>query len=178
MDNYPKGLAVPVSIWVARPELMDRLMELHTAGSTLSQIAETLNAEFGTGFSRSAISGRLHRSGIRKGAVLEIGQRAEAGLQREKEMKEPAKTPVEEKPPVVPERGQYEAAKPVRIRREKLPPLEGGLGLDLLQLNVSTCKWPFGDLPPFTFCGYPVVSEKVYCHDHCEVAYNAARPRR
>jgi GcrA cell cycle regulator len=191
MDEEPARLPVPSSIWIRKPEVLDRLMELHAQGQTLSQIASMLNAEFGTGFTRSAISGKLHRTGVRKDTAEESERRAEARLQRRK-IVEPEKPreipdhPVEKpepvlppKPPATPERSiRIEAAEPVRIRRQQLPPLEGGLGLDLLQLRSSTCKWPFGELPPFTFCGYPVDSEKVYCPDHCDRAYNAARSRR
>jgi GcrA cell cycle regulator len=174
------------NVWLDTPGMLDRLKQLHAWGCTLSQIALALNAEYGMSFSRSAISGKIHRLGVRNQEEKRIEEQAEPVKQRRKVMerdqaKEQPKKPVKPPapPPVVEAEPEFEPiveAKP--IVRIPMPPLQGGLSLDLLELNSATCKWPFGRMPPFTFCGHPVESEKVYCADHCEVAYNAARSRR
>lgn len=49
---------------------------------------------------------------------------------------------------------------------------EGGkLGLEALSLR--TCRWPFGNIPPFRFCGEETVAEgKSYCAHHHWRAHN------
>jgi len=41
----------------------------------------------------------------------------------------------------------------------------------LMELNRTTCRYPFGDRPPYWFCGQVVREAQSYCAHHCDVAY-------
>ena len=43
----------------------------------------------------------------------------------------------------------------------------------LMDLKLTTCRWPIGDPKDddFCFCGKPTVTGKPYCSEHCKEAY-------
>lgn len=43
------------------------------------------------------------------------------------------------------------------------PPSE--FNCEIMQLSSRRCKWPYGDNPPFVYCGAPA-SRRNYCHFH------------
>lgn len=52
--------------------------------------------------------------------------------------------------------------------------------LTILDLTDSHCHWPLGDpaTPEFLYCGDPIACEgKVYCAEHCAIAYLPPRAR-
>jgi len=41
------------------------------------------------------------------------------------------------------------------------------LHLTVVELTLHTCRWPFGERYPFTFCGHPIPKfGQAYCHYH------------
>lgn len=59
-----------------------RLTELYGKGEAVSFIARTLNSEFGTAFTRSAVIGRAHRLGLQKARNLSPEAREIAAIRK------------------------------------------------------------------------------------------------
>lgn len=49
------------------------------------------------------------------------------------------------------------------------------LNIDIMALTAATCKWPYGDNPPFVFCGHPV-SAGSYCQGHHRISVGEGTP--
>jgi hypothetical protein len=52
--------------------------------------------------------------------------------------------------------------------------------LDIMDLDSSTCRWPFGDRPPYLYCGDTPFDGSPYCRKHTKLAWApyAVRERR
>ena len=76
-------------------------------------------------------------------------------------------------------RKRTEPATPAEITTPRLavwsvsePPLRRVNGyLTLLELKHTSCRYPFGERPPYLYCGKPSQKAKPYCSDHCDVVY-------
>jgi hypothetical protein len=44
--------------------------------------------------------------------------------------------------------------------------------IDILELTRHTCRFPFGDQPPYLYCGCPPLKGSPYCRDHTELCWN------
>lgn len=141
-----KGEVPEGSPWTE--ERTERLRELWIAGLSCSQIA----TELGTGLTRNAIIGkvhriRLHRSHPRGASIrgpMPPRKRAGTTSRRRSEPRFLAAPP----PPA----DAWEA-------------LPGTAPVGLLELTDRTCRWPLGE-KPFRFCGCPTVHGSVYCGTH------------
>src|SRR5271154_3952936 len=53
------------------------------------------------------------------------------------------------------------------------------VGVTLLDLNASTCRWPIGDVgaDDFYYCGSPAPVPGPYCQLHTKLAYQSAADR-
>jgi len=161
----PNGHNLP-SVWTKTPGMLDRLKELHAQHCTLTKIANTINTEYGMSFSRSAISGKINRLGTRQLMRDELKRQATEAEQGEESMESEQPDHIEIPEPV---------PEPVRVKPPPMPPLSGGLALEFLDLTSQTCKWPFGDMSPYLFCGVTVEADKSYCPSHCDIAYNGKK---
>lgn len=97
------------------------------------------------------------RLGITRGAVL--GKAHRLNLPPHKSML------ARERKPIAPRRPKrLPAVMPVV---DELPPAEPAfLGLTLLELKATTCRFAKGDAAPFLFCGQPVQDGSSYCPHH------------
>lgn len=59
------------------------------------------------------------------------------------------------------------------LPEEKVAKKPNHKGVDLADLKPDSCRWPEGDPkdPDFRFCGEPCAPGKIYCEEHCAVAY-------
>jgi GcrA cell cycle regulator len=132
--------------------------------NSLSEIAAHINAETGSEFSRNAIAGKANRLHLplRRQPNSRHGQRAAP------KPRKPSNRPVSL----------------LRITRPKCKPLvatialgePAHLGLTLLDLNNTTCKFPRGD-EQFTFCGQPSLEGGSYCGFHHQLCYRPPESR-
>ena len=146
-----------VSPWDT-PGITQRLRELHRlkgdAELTMTEIAEQLNREFKTEFTRNSAS-----SAAATGSTWPSG-RAVFNVHHAKKRVEkmiPINKRVRVDAPIVPE----------------MPAVEDtSSGITILQLRSTTCRWPLGDLmetrPPYLYCGKPAAIECPYCRTHME----------
>jgi GcrA cell cycle regulator len=156
-------------------------------GSTASSIAE----ELGSGVSRSAVLGKVHRLKLRQPVFRQRHLRKEKARRRP-----PAPRPAVRSRPAG------------RRGPSKLMAAFQALGLDaffgepdtrtvhqhagkafgpacgLLDLGAATCRWPVGDPgeADFAFCGAAPFKRYPYCVGHCLIAYRSdggeSEPRR
>jgi GcrA cell cycle regulator len=148
------------SVWNT-PGLNERLRELYardgSAQLSMSMLADKLNEEFGTHFTRNAIVGRCHRLSLpgRPAPII-------------RSYPQPKSKP---------------GPKPMRIFKVDAPimpreavRLPDGNALTIYQLSYGDCRWPLGETfarPPFLYCGEPAIDGRPYCGTHCRQAYNA-----
>ena len=68
------------------------------------------------------------------------------------------------KPPPLPKQIKPPPPPPPRI--DVAPAEPKFLGLSLMQLRETSCRYPQGDVPPFSFCGQPQQDGSSYCSFH------------
>ena len=134
------------------PELIKELKRLWNKGLTTVEIGNRI------GMSKNAVVGKAHRLGL---------EGRPSPIKREKK-KITENVKVEEKkkkePEVIQETTIVETVKPKKNKRK---------GVQLVDLKPNSCRWPEGDPkePDFCFCGQECVNGKIYCEEHCAVAY-------
>ena len=130
-------------------ERADLLAHLWPEGWSFTELAIRINDECGTCFSRSAIAGKVNRMQLK---TIERERRPSR-------LRAPRKVVA-----VVP-------AKPVKQEPAPRVPLKPRM-IDILELKADTCRYPYGDLPPFRYCGCPILKGSPYCRDHTAVCWN------
>jgi len=140
--------------------------ELKAAGVSASQSAAQL-----PGRTRNAVIGFWQREGLSsprpepglgktKRSPEELEFRRQAAREYRRNLRQQKKAFIESAPDG--------AAVPRRIAyRGECPPPVVPLGLSLLELSDSQCKWPGDDAGPYTFCGHPRdAASPAYCSYH------------
>ena len=113
-------------------------------GLSYHQIAMAMASEFEQVISRNAVLGKLFRL----------------------RMSRPP--PIKSKPAIY-DRPKKRTAKPLtRKPARPVPPTEPlpAMNCNLYQLNAKRCHWPYGNDPPFIYCGSKVIRGKPYCRFH------------
>jgi GcrA cell cycle regulator len=119
--------------------------------------------------SASQMAGRL---GISRGAVLGKAHRLGLTTHRKVRQAKPRKPlpltyrPLKTLPPVMP------------IMDEPAPASPEFLGLSLLELKASSCRYPHGEAAPFFFCGQPQQDGSSYCPYHHRLTHHALSAHR
>ena len=141
------------------PGVAARLFELHALKGTdylsFSQIAEVINREFGTRFTRNAVVGRVHR--------LDLPGRPTGSFRKPK----PAP-----RPKMVKVRPRVDAPTPPP------EPRRSEAGLTIYQLGWGDCRWilePVDAWPPYTYCGAETAEGKSYCPVHHDVTHHKVK---
>lgn len=156
----------PASIWT--DELVERLKEFAKQNYSCGEIA----VQFGNGMTRNAVIGKMHRLGISTGN--------KKGFQKSD--------------PTAPKRRSNYGSQVQRLRLRIANQIEGikdqaieflrepdeivPLHIGLMDLTATTCRWPFGDLPPFTFCGCEKIADGPYCYGHSLIATVPTQPKK
>ena len=126
-----------------------RLWELATSPQqpTYDQIAHTLGLEFGVRLTKNSCIGRARRMGV----PVRIAPRFRSNY-RDAVIFTVDPRKARPKPRyAVPER-RYDH-------------------VSIYDLGANDCRWPFGDRPPFQFCGREVVDGHPYCAEHVRKSY-------
>lgn len=140
--------------------LRARLVKLWAEGLSGAEIASTLNREFGTALSKSAVVGKAHR--------MHLPARS-APIWHRPRVAAPTAPPALEiagaasDPPAL--------GANVRQAQESDYAARG--------LSRALCAWPIGHPrdADFHFCGARAVNGRPYCAEHCATAYLIVRPR-
>lgn len=150
---------------------IDMLRTMWAAGHSAADIAARLNGSFRTGFSRSAVIGKLGRLGL-------LGQVSKAGADKRRSAAAKRQLAAASDPgPAKPNRHSFLFARPERKpRRPPLAHAASGPAPDaapvtIMGLDSRVCRWPedrneYGEQ---LFCGAPVGEidpRRRYCDHH------------
>lgn len=137
------------------PEMHDIALRNYLgSGMSFRQIAEAVNAEMGTNYTRNAVLGRASRLGLRSSVPKGRGPSM-------RKKRAPAPSPVitfKPKPKAPPPLDREQ----IKLRCAEVVPLN----MPLTQLQPGQCRWPYGDDLPFTFCAHPATEGSNYCMPH------------
>jgi len=157
-------------------ERVELLRKLWNEGLSASQVA----AELGTGVTRNAVIGKIHRLGLAERAKTPSAPRPRA-----------AKAPRAQQPaaraqsaPVMGNVALAYSPRPLlatapRIDEDVVVPMSARV--TLMELRESMCRWPLGDptAAEFRFCGAKSpAGSGPYCSHHAGIAYQPAQDRR
>lgn len=153
------------------------LTQLWSEGLSAAKVAEAINRQFGTDYSRNAVVGKLDRLGLtgnRKGTTaaaskLHAAQKRAARQQGGKHA--PRFTFARHEPAYI-----FPAAPPPRRSMRGAPPKPACPPITILDLRDNcTCKWPLerDEYGERLYCGGPVTAadpRRRYCDHHrwCE----------
>jgi GcrA cell cycle regulator len=153
------------------PEHSKALREYQARGMSYSEIADAINAKFGTCYSRNATIGRGKRMGLgapdrpdRRSAQPPRRQspkpsKKRAAKMRATKMRESRAAELREPPPA------RERAEPVKLRCVGLRPRL----VSLVDLENGECRYPYGgdkEGEAILFCGHPRLAGSSYCKPH------------
>jgi hypothetical protein len=141
----------------------DHLKTRYDDGDSFSEIAASMLENFDVVVSRNACIGRAHRLGLKASSKSGEGRK----VQRNKTRSSRAAN----------SKGGALAAKVNRsdtvVRPSAFQCREAGdaepLHVDVLELTAGMCRWPYGDVAPYTFCGQ--TASGAYCTAHSRIAY-------
>jgi len=146
------------------PEHCDALREFLAKGMSFAQIADAINAKFGTAYTRNAAIGRGRRMGLGgpgqpKDARRVPRKASPPPVRKSRERR--AADPARPKPAV-------ERAEPAQLRCVGVTPRL----LSLVDLEARDCRYPYGgdkDGEAITFCGHPKREGSSYCTPHFQL---------
>jgi hypothetical protein len=166
INRAPNQQHLPPSIWTE--EKTAQFKDMHARNESYAVIAAAL----GPGFSRNAVAGRAYRLGLPKreptARSVRIRRANDGGamqqritnkhLQKVKTLNGGVR--VEES-----------------VVREELAPRADFLGITLLDLERSHCRFPKGEGAGILFCGQKVISGESWCVGCYPLVYLPPRPR-
>jgi GcrA cell cycle regulator len=144
------------------PEHSEALRQHLAKGMSYSEIAEAINAKFGTAYSRNATIGRGKRMG------LAGPDRPQHRLQaRPKAPPKPSRPRLHKRrerdaPALMRPLPIFERAEPVKFRCVEIAPRH----LTLVELEAGDCRYPYEEGEAITFCGHPQRQGSSYCTPH------------
>jgi hypothetical protein len=138
--------------------LIARFRALHNGGKRpFSEIAKTLSHEFGIKLTKNACIGKARRLG------LEARPRVMPPPPKRKRPRR-YEPPAEVIPVVIP---RWTVEPPVL-------PAAGGR-ITIYQLKGGVCHYPFGERPPYAYCGNTTKRHSPWCPHHEHVVYPRGR---
>ena len=139
---------MPANLWPR--ERCEYLAALWRAGYSFSQAAKAINEAFGVELTRSAVAGKVERMGLHaKNRVTHQPPQPRA-VRAQRSLSAAASKPAREPP------------------RPRLKPRM----IDILELTKYTCRYPYGDTPPYLYCGCPPLKGSPYCVHHTSLCWN------
>jgi GcrA cell cycle regulator len=139
---------MPANIWPR--ERSEYLAALWRSGHSFSQIAKFINEAFGLELTRSAVAGKVGRMGLHAKDRVTHQLPQPRAIRAQRSLSAAATKPAREPPRV-----------PLKPRM-----------IDILELTSYTCRYPYGDRPPYAYCGCPPLKGSPYCRDHTELCWN------
>jgi GcrA cell cycle regulator len=139
------------------------LRELVEKGLPFSEVACSLNARFGTAYTRNATIGRARRLGLstphrfNPASAFPAMKKPDAKRIRQKQARLPGKS--------APKHTILERAAVLQLRCVAIAPRH----VMLVDLEPDDCRYPYGgdaEGEPITFCGHPRRDGSSYCSSH------------
>ena len=149
-------------IWA--PEHSDALRDCLSRGMSYGQAVHTINARFGTEFTRNAAVGRAKRLGLKPATARKMLPRPKRPARwGESAPKAPQKVVRRTAPPAT--ASAPAPVKPVKLRCVGIRPRL----LAFADLAPGDCRYPYGgenEGEAYAFCGHPRVAGSSYCRPH------------
>lgn len=157
-----------------------RLRVLWHQGLSCSQVADKLNLQFGTSFTRNSVIGKIHRLGDELSRVARVSAVYEP--EEKTKVPRPKRTQMKRKRPKWnPEAAELESTAQPYVESTPMSDLEIPLEQrkTLMELTSGDCRWPVGDpcTADFFFCGGQRKNGLPYCAGHCARGFNGAPQR-
>jgi len=147
------------------------LREYLAMGMSFSRIADAINAQFGTRYSRNAMIGRARRMGLVRPA-----QPGDRSVTPRKASTPHLQRPGKRRAP----RRKSPASKPAPAKRRKLRCVEiAPRHLTLMELGPGDCRYPYGgdvEGEAISFCGHPQRVGSSYCAPHFRLTRGGDAP--
>jgi GcrA cell cycle regulator len=171
-------------------ERVEILRHMWLEGRSASQISAVL----GSGLTRNAVIGKVHRLGLAGRVKPGTGpnepvpapQRMQAAPRRAAAApaRDAAPTIMTSAPMTQGATALAMEAEPqsqlqvARVEEEVVVPMS--LRVTIVDLKEAMCKWPLGDptTPDFRYCGSATAPAGPYCQHHAKLAYQPAQDRR
>ncbi len=145
------------------PEHSEALREYLARGMSYSEIADAINARFGTGYTRNATIGRGKRMGLagpdHRPKHPQRSKAPKLSKTSARKSRERRATPPSEPQPA------RQRAEPRQLRCVGLSPRL----VSLINLEDGDCRYPYGgdrDGEAIAFCGHPRLAGSSYCGPH------------
>ena len=142
-----------MSHWTREASL--RLVELYHEGRSAAVIAVLLCREGFINVSRNAIIGRCHRLQLPARPKKPITRRRVRNTAQETEKRRERRRREQEREQLMDRDTRN------KLRCEDVTPLL----ISIHELTSNTCRYPYGDHPPFRYCGLPI-AHRSYCLVH------------
>lgn len=150
------------------PDLIKELKRLWNKGLTTVEIGNRI------GMSKNAVVGKAHRLGL---------EGRPSPIKRDKKKEHVVAAPTSKKAPIAKKEKvtatssilpPEPAFEPEPIVEKAVSKKKKHKGVQLVDLKPNSCRWPEGDPkdPDFCFCGQECAPGKIYCEEHCAIAYS------
>lgn len=149
---------MPVTPWPSAH--VDRFVELFNEGLSLSMLSDALSSETGTPYSRNACAGQISR--LRAIGRLPPGKKTTVKHRPRPRMKIAV---VPDSPPI-----GTKTAKATEATEG--PP--ASLDVSIYDLEPHHCRFPFGDWPPYRYCGNQTLPDLSWCPYHTRIVWQRA----
>jgi len=107
-----------------------------------------------------------------------VGKIDRKGLYREPLKGKPRKKPFMMEPSKKSSARKMESQEAHKARSQRGASLQPkSPGLSLLDIGAEDCRFPYGDNPPYTFCGHPIEPGKAYCKEHQTLCHQRLVPK-
>lgn len=144
-------MTVYFEVWSA--PMAHRLVQLLASNKlSFAGIADAINKEFGTEFTRNACIGKARR------------------------LSQPAR----QKPYLRGSRPPARVDAPIPPKPKPRPTKPRPTGIDIYQLGYGDCRWPLADIhehPPYQYCGAAAMVGTSWCPVHAKKVFGIPRPR-
>jgi GcrA cell cycle regulator len=148
------------------PEHSDALKEHLGRGMSFSKIAEAINAQFNTNYSRNATIGRARRMGLAGSERATTPTDLVPRMGGQHEVRSEPKAPARYLP-----KAAFEPVDQSKLRCVEIEPRH----LSLIELERRDCRYPYGgdaEGEAITFCGHPRRPGSSYCAPHFLLSRN------
>ena len=133
--------------WKAEPDKIKRVRDLAVQGFSAREMAAAM--------------------GVTKGSIIGVCHREKIPLSNTPGR--PSRSPNDSPKSV----GHKVRQRPITPKTTPLPieMIPTAPTLSIFELSTRTCSYPFGNEPPFMFCGQPVEDGSVYCTTHHSLCF-------
>lgn len=138
---------------------VDLFIDLWNQGLSQSQLSDAMARETGTAYSRNSCAGQI-------GRLRALGRLPPAQIKVKKRRPRARIAVVPDSPPIATKATKAVVA-PSAPSESSEPP--ASLDVSIYDLDDTHCRYPYGERPPYRYCGNPKWADSSYCWHHTRV---------